>query len=93
MAQFEALTHIESSLKEIEPWMHCNILKLNAYKTEVLLFSSRHNSESMDTISVNVGNALIVSTSCVRNAAVMFDSTTTVEPQVNAVCRSGYGQL
>ena len=93
VVQSEALTRIENCLKDIELWMHQNMLKLNADKTEVMLFSSKHNSKSMDTISVNVGNSIIESTSCVRNLGVMFDSTMSMEQQVNAVCRSGYGQL
>ena len=93
VAQSEALTRIESCLKDIESWMHHNMLKLNTDKTEVMLFSSRHNSKSTDTISVNVGNSLIASRSHVRNLGVMFDSTMTMEQQVNAVCRSCYGQL
>ena len=73
--------------------MHQNMLKLNADKTEVMLFSSKHNSRTMDTISVDMGNSSIASTSCVRNVGVMFDSNMTMEQQVNAVCRSSYGQL
>ena len=73
--------------------MHQNMLKLNADKTEVMLFSSKHNSRTMDTISVDMGNSSIASTSCVRNLGVMFDSNMTMEQQVNAVCRSSYGQL
>ena len=73
--------------------MDRNILKLSADKTEVMLSSSRHNSKSMDTISVNVGNSLIAFTSCVRNLLVMYDSTMTIERQMNAVCWSGNGQL
>ena len=93
VAQCEALTRIENCLKYIESWMHQNMLKLNADKTEVMLFSSKHNSRTMDTISVDMGNSSIASTSCVRNLGVMFDSNMTMEQQVNAVCRSSYGQL
>ena len=93
VAQTEALSRIESCLKDIESWMHHNMLKLNADKTKVMLFYSRHNAKSMDTISVTVGNTLIASTSHVKNLGVMFDSTMTMEKQVNNVSRSCYGQL
>jgi len=53
----------------------------------------RHNSKSMNTISINVGDSLISSTSCVRNLGVMFDSSMTMEQQVNAGCTPGNGQL
>ncbi len=93
VTQHEALTRIENCLKDIELWMHQNMLKLNADKTEVMLFSSKHNSRNLDSISVNVANSSIASTTHVRNLGVMFDSTMTMEQQVNAVCRSCYGQL
>ena len=93
MIQHEAVSRIESCLKDIEAWMHTNMLKLNADKTEVMLFSSKHNSKDLDTTSVNIGTASIASTSCMRNLGVMFDSSMTMEQQVNAVCRSGYTQL
>ena len=48
LAQFEALMCIESCLKDMKSWMHRNMLKLNADKTEVMLFSPRDNSKSMD---------------------------------------------
>jgi hypothetical protein len=69
------------------------MFKLNGDKIEVMLFSSRYNSKSMDAISVNEGNSLIASTLRERNLDVMFDSIMTREQRVNAVCRSGYGQL
>ena len=42
----QALSRIESCLKDIQFWIHHNMLKLNADKTEVMLFSSRHNSKN-----------------------------------------------
>ena len=40
VAQTEALTHSEIRLKDMEFWMHQNMLELNADKTEVTAFSS-----------------------------------------------------
>ena len=45
VAQHEALTHIESCLKDTESWTNNKMLKLNADKTEVILYYSRHNSK------------------------------------------------
>ena len=86
--QAEALTRIENCLIEIEAWMHQSMLKLNNEITEVMLFTSKHNSQFMDKVSVQVGNARITSTICVHNQGVM-----TMTQQVTSICRSGYAQL
>ena len=56
-------------------------------------FTSKHNSQFMDKVSVQVGNARITSTLCVRNLDVMFDSNMTMTQQVASICRSGYAHL
>ena len=93
VVQTEALKRLENCLVDIEAWMHQNMLKLNTDKTEVMLFASKHNSRHMNSISVQVGGSKIVSTNCVRNLGVMFDTTMSMEKQVISVCRSGYTQL
>jgi len=39
----EALYRVESCLSDIVSWMHTNMLKLNSDKTEVIVFSLKHN--------------------------------------------------
>ena len=57
-----------------------------------MLFTSKHNSQFMNKVSVQVANARITSTICVRNLGVMFDSDITMTQQVASICRSGYAQ-
>ena len=89
----EALQRIESCLSDIVSWMHNNMLKLNEDKTEVILFTSKHNTRHLDNISVRVGNSVITSTKCVRNLGALLDSNLDMEQQVNSVCKSAYAQL
>ena len=93
VVQTEALKRLENCLVDIEAWMHQNMLTLNTDKTEVMLFASKHNSRHMNSISVQVGGSKIVSTNCVRNLGVMFDTTMSMEKQVISISRSGYTQL
>ena len=60
----EALHRIEGCLADIVSWMHSNMLKLNEDKTEVILFTSKHNTRQLDKGSVKVGDSAIRSTSC-----------------------------
>ena len=93
ISQLDALTRMESCLADIESWMTKNMLKLNSAKTEVMLFASKHNIGSLKDITVNVGEAAVKPSSQARNLGVIFDSSMTMEQQVNSICRSCYGQL
>jgi len=56
-------------------------------------FTSKHNSQFMDKVSVQVGNTRIKSIICVLNLVVIFDSNMTIIQQVASIRRSGYAQL
>jgi hypothetical protein len=88
-----SLTLIESCLTDIEGWMRTNKLKLNSDKTEVMLFTSKHNALHMENVSVCVGDINITSVNSVRNLGVIFDSAMNMDQQLNSICRSGYHQL
>jgi len=53
--QTEVLTRIYNCLIKIEAWMNQNMLTLNNDKTEIILFTSKHNSQYMYKVSVQVG--------------------------------------
>ena len=94
-AATEALTKIENCLTDIEGWMHMNKLKLNNEKTEVILFTSKHNIRHIDlqNMAVNMTGSEVVPASHVKNLGVTFDSTMCMERHVNTICRSAYAQL
>jgi len=89
----EALYRVESCLSDIVSWMHTNMLKLNTDKTEVIVFSSKHNKQFVNDISVTVGTSQIKPSPVVRNLGAFFDSRMNMESHINAVCRSRYAQL
>eukprot|EP00919_Chromeraceae_sp_WS-2016_P077025 GHVR01182277.1.p1 GENE.GHVR01182277.1~~GHVR01182277.1.p1 ORF type:complete len:251 (-),score=13.94 GHVR01182277.1:587-1339(-) len=93
LAKSNALTLVEHWLTDIEKWMNENMLKLNSDKTEVMLFTSKHNAKHMDTVVVRVGDTDITSVSSVTNLGVMFDSAMNMEKHVQNICRSTYFQL
>ena len=73
--------------------MNINILKLNADKTEVMLFSSKRNSQHIENISIMVGESRIDPANAVRNLGAYFTSHMDMERHVNVVCKSAYFQL
>ena len=50
----EAIRWVEASLKDILSWMQANMLKQNADKTEVIIFTSERNAGLVNGISVTV---------------------------------------
>ena len=87
------LRSVEKCLVEIVSWMNNNMLKINADKTEVILFSSKSNQKHVETISVKIGKEDIKPSTNVRNLGAFLDSEMNMEKHINSVCRSGYGQL
>ena len=89
----DSLDRIEKCLTEIVLWMNNNMLKINADKTELMIFTSQKNQKHVETMTVNIGNENIQPSNTVRNLGAMLDRNMTMEKHVSSVCRSGYGQL
>ena len=69
------------------------MLKQNADKTEVIVFTSERNAGLVHGISVTVGDSDIKPSSCVRNLGAWLDSRMDMERHVNSVCKSCFGQI
>ena len=70
----EALLRVEGCLNDIMSWMHRNMLKLNADKTEVILFSSKYINKIPSDLSINVGDATILHSNCAIIVGAWLDS-------------------
>jgi len=55
----KASQSIESCLIDIVQWMNTNLLKLNAEKTEVILFMPKRNNNANDDICITVGESAV----------------------------------
>ena len=89
----QSLLLIENCLTDIEGWMRINMLKLNSDKTEVILFTSKHNAIHMKNVTVCFGDINITPVNTVRNLGVIFECAVNMEQQFNNICRAGYHQL
>ena len=84
----EAIRRVEACLKDILAWMHGNMLKQNADKTEVIMFTSERNAGLVNDISGTVGDSDIKPSLCVRSLGALLDSRMDMERHVNSVCKS-----
>lgn len=92
VAMNHTMTMIENCLSDIDEWMTTNKLKLNKDKTEFLLLFSKHNpNKCLPTL--NFGNDQIKPSESARNIGVIFDSTLSMVPQINSVCKSAFYHL
>ena len=66
--------------------MTCNKLKLNADKTDFLIFHSKFRPMSL-LPSITVGNEIIQPKGKARNIGVTFDTTLTMSYHVNDVVK------
>ena len=67
--------------------MTANKLKLNKSKTGLIYLYSRHNPQT-SLPSIQFGNDSIVPTEAIHNVGAIFDSTLSVVPQVNSLCKT-----
>ena len=62
-------------------------LKLNKSKTDLIYLYSRHNLQT-SLPPIQFGNDSIIPTEAVRNVGAIFDSTLSMVPQVNSLCKT-----
>ena len=87
-----SITKIEECPSDIDKWMSINRLKLNKDKTELLYLFSKYNpQESLPPL--RFGTDTIKPSSHARNIGAIFDTTMSMLPQVNNVCKSAFYHL
>ena len=89
-----ALARIETCIIEVAAWMARNDLKLNAEKSQAILFQPlKHGVNKQPEVCVEVAGRRIALSTSVRNLGVVFDSRLSMEEQVAQTAKSCYYQL
>ena len=88
----QATKLIENCVTDIDNWMTLNKLKLNKDKTEFLHLSSKHNPQRSLPVLL-FGSDLITPSPKARNIGVTFDSTLSMVPHINNICKSSFYHL
>ena len=84
---------LEACLADISTWMSANMLKLNEEKTELIIFNPKHQVRMNEELRLQVGNNTVSVASSVKNLGVYFDTSLTMERQVNAISKACYYQI
>ena len=77
-----ALTRLEQ--RSLQTWMHCNKLKLNGDKTEVLCSGSRHSLSRVSQISLRLNGSKIPFKGCIKHVGVHLAVALSVRDQVSS---------
>ena len=88
----EAVERIELCLSDLDKWMSINKLKLNKEKTEFLFIHSRFRLQHC-LPSICFGQDTVQPSQTARNISVTFDSTMSMLPHINTVCKSAFYHL
>ena len=84
-----SITKIEECLSDIDKWMSINRLKLNKDKTELLYLFSKYNPQQ-SLPRLRFGTDIIKPSPHARNIGAIFDTTMSMLPHVNNVCKSAF---
>ena len=76
-------------LSDIDKWMSINRLKLNKVKTELLYLFSKYNPQQ-SLPPLRFGTDVIKPSSNARNIGDIFDTTMSMLPHANNVCKSAF---
>ena len=82
---------LENCISDISTWMNASMLKLKQEKTELIVFSPK--GQQRKALQLRVGDKSIETTEVVKNLGVHFDSSLTMEKQVNCIAKSCYYQI
>ena len=89
----QLIATLEQVLDSLDTWFHSHGLKVNAGKTELILFGSRQNCRSLDPISIRFREDTIREGPTVKNLGVVFDKYLTWDPHVSALVQKCNGIL
>ena len=90
-SQFHVVQHcVQDCLGDVLLWMNSNKLKLNPDKTEIMPVGSALNLGSVGSVSTDIGDHKIPSSSCVRYLGVHIDQTLSMQQHISHVCRNTF---
>ena len=64
---------LELNLARIQAWYRANSLKLNASKTQFVIFSTRQMQRNLPSITLSLGDTVITPTASLKNLGVTMD--------------------
>ena len=89
----ELVSRMEFSLASLDGWFCANALKVNASKTQLIVFGSRQNLQKVPAFTVSLRDTELEPCAQVGNLGVVFDGTLSWEAHVAELSRRCTGLL
>ena len=89
------ISQMETNLAALDSWFRANSLKVNANKTQLIVFGSRQNLQSISLSEVSVTFRGVPLRPCteVKNLGLVFDSHLTWDRHISLLTRRCFGML
>ena len=87
------ISSMENSLASLAQWFCANALKVNANKTQLIVFGNRQNLRNLPNFQVTFRDTNLVPCNEVKNLGIIFDKNLTWDSHVGAVSRRCTGTL
>ena len=87
------ISRLELSLASLAKWFRANYLKVNASKTQLIMFGSHKNLRSIPKFKVTFCDMVLEPCNEVKNLGVTFDPTMSWDRHVSLVCQNCVGTL
>jgi hypothetical protein len=84
---------LERCLLDIADWMSANMLKLNQDKTELIIFTPKHQVKHFSDFRLKFDGTVLSDVSCVNNLGMYFDNIISMEQQASAITGSCFHQI
>ena len=92
--RLKSLDRIKSCLNDIHVWMSENKLKINAEKTEFIVFGAKDSYKWLsDSFAVNILGSCLFPTDVAHNLGVLFDAKFHFTNHINYVIKSCFINL
>ena len=86
-------SRMEASLSSLNVWFSSHALKVNATKTQLMVFGSRQNLRNLPDFKISFRDTELQPCAQVGNLGVVFDGTLSWEAQVSELSRRCMGVL
>ena len=87
----DGLARIQLCVSELGEWMNQNMLKLNDYKTELIVFTSKYKQDLYNDLSITIGDTVVDCSSQVKDLGVILDRVLSLRQHVSYTSKApGY---
>ena len=84
---------LEACLSDISSWTRLNMLKINQDKTELIIFTPKHQVKNFSDCKLQFDGTVVHESSFVKNLGAFFDKTLNMDKQANAISKSCFFHL